>query len=196
MIQQLLNINITNAKCVYNTVNAKLEYSNQKAECNVSREKGEFKMHQEPLQIKMDMTEVKDSIGLKDVFTLTKESAQEWKELASVGVSKTVQEGNNMADPHGLSIGEYIKRTSIVKTETNIAFLPEGDPKIWFEGGDLSIKITPDKININWDTHRKGEYQYTRGNFNYALSQYPKCDIEYIGGPRYVASGSIIDKNV
>lgn len=196
MIQQLLDITITNAKCEYSTTNAKLTYNNQIAQSNMSTQKGEFRMSHDQLQIKMDMTEVKNSIGLKSICTLTKDNANEWKQLAKIGVAEKVQEGNNMANPHGLSIGEYLAKTSIETVETNIGFLPEGRPKIWFEGGDLNIKITPDKVNMNWDTHRKGEYTYTRGSFNYRLSQYPKCEINYIGGPRYVTSGSKLDVNV
>lgn len=196
MIQQLLDINITNAKSEYSTNNAKLEYDNQLAQCDVSTQKGEYDISYDKLEIKMDMTEIKNSIGLKDLFTLNRDKAYEWKQLARNGVQKTVQEGNNMANPHGLSMGEYVKRTSIKKLNTNIAFLPQGDPKIWFEGGGVKINITPDKQNTNWDTHRKGEYEYTRGKFNYALSQYPNCDVTYIGGPRYIESGSMFDVNV
>lgn len=196
MIQQLLDINITNAKCEYSTDNARLEYHNQRVQCDVSTKKGEYKLSHDKLEIKMDMTEIKNSIGLKDPFTFNKDSAQEWKQLAYRGVSKIVQKGNNMANPNGLSMGEYVAKISIKRLNTNIAFLPEGDPKISFEGGGVDINITPDKLNTNWDTHRKGEYDYIRGNFNYRLSQYPKCDVEYIGGPRYVASGSMFDVNV
>lgn len=195
-MQQLLDINITNAKCAYNTTNAKLEYDNQLAQCDVTTQKGEYDISYDKLEIKMDFTEVKNSIGLKDVFTLRKDAVEKYKEIARKGTVKTVQMGNNMADPHGISIGKYFAKTSEEKVETNIAFIPEGDPEIWFEGGTVEINSSPDKVNMQWDTHRKGEYTYIKGNFNYGLSQYPRCDIEYIGGPRYIKTGQYVDVSI
>ncbi len=200
MISQLISIHTTSAKVDYNTVPAKLDYHNQLPECDVQRVKGGLECERVPLKIQMDSTEVRNSIGLKSIVTLSDEFAQQGNADCQQGTSDIVEIGNMLADPNGMSVGDYYMASRSETADVNIDFIPPEHTKVWFEGGDLNMNYTPDTLNLSWDTHRKGEYEYTRGQFNYQVTQEASCTITYLGGPNYVppsadptGTGSVLD---
>lgn len=182
----LLSMHTQKFKCDYEVTNAKLDIKQNKPQVDVTRQKGGWQVESTPIYIDMDNTEVKESLGMKDMDTFVHEVAQTGLQGASEAASEYTELGDMMADFRNFNISSYAKSKAIDNYEMNIKFIPSAHPRMQVVGGQREAEFTPDKLDYNWHTNNKPEVDFTRGRFDFKVLQKPSLQIEYLGGPRYV----------
>ena len=192
-MEQLLRINMVPIAVDLRIDNAKLNLNNPLPKVDVTTQKGGLRIDSDPIKIKMDTFEMRQTIGMKSNTTLIKDFSNEGKKVARQVTKRYVDEGNALADPKGPSVGQMIDSRMKKNTQTVLDFLPKARPKISWSGGDVSIDYQMDKLNMEWDTTTQPKFDFVRGNFDVVVTQKPKVDIEYIGGPIYVPPSAAPD---
>lgn len=185
-MEQLLRINMTPGLIGLSTHNARLIYDSPKPGVDISRQQGGLEINSDFIKVHIDSSKMRESIGLISNKTLTQNFADKGEKLYQQGVSKTVNEGNSLADPHGMKIPDIAAVSNKKSVETVLAFLPKDRPEISWSGGDISINYETDKLNMEWDTQTWMNFDYVQGKVEVGIIQKPRVDVEYIGGPLYI----------
>ncbi len=185
-MERLLNITPVPVLTELNIQKSKLEYSAPLPKVEVSQQKGGLEIKTDRIQINIDTFEMRQSIGLKSVKTLVNEYGDEGVKTAYQATAKFVEEGNQLAQPNGMKPHEMVAQRAVKSIETVLDFLPKSRPEITWEGGDVSIDFTPDKINMEWEIGKISNYNFTYGKVELEVVQKPTVEIEYLGEPRYV----------
>lgn len=185
-MQQLLSIKTTPIQIDYQVTNAQLNYKTKNPVVEISRQKGGFEMHSEPIKVKIDNFEVRQSIGLKSNGTLVQEYSDKGKSDVYEAISQILDEGNQIVNPHGMTIPQMASQKASKTIETVLDFLPSARPEMTWEGGTLDVNFTPDTINMDFDSTDRINFEYTPAQVQFSIKQYPSVNIEYLGGPMYV----------
>ena len=185
-MERLLNIKPIPVATELNIQKNNLEYSAPLPKVKVSQQKGGLEIKTNRIQINIDTFEMRQSIGLKSAKTLVNEYCAEGMKKASEATAKFVQEGNQLAQPNGMKPHEMVAQRAVKSIETVLDFLPKARPEITWEGGDVNIDFTPDKINMEWEIGKFSNYNFTYGKVELEVVQKPTVEIEYLGEPRYI----------
>lgn len=185
-MDQLLSIRTTPIAVEILIDNAKVKYNSRLPKVEVSRQEGGLQMKADPIKINIDTFEMRQSIGLKSNTTLINEAAQKGIKIAYQAIAKYAQEGNELADPSGMSIAQIAASKLSSQVETALDFLPKDGPDISWDGGKLSIHYQMDELNMDWDTTGLTNFEFIPGKIEFDVKQLPKVEIEYLGGPIYV----------
>lgn len=185
-MDQLLSIRTTPIAVEILIDNAQVKYNSRLPKVEVSRQEGGLQMKADPIKINIDTFEMRQSIGLKSNTTLINEAAQKGIKIAYQATAKIAQEGNELADPNGMSIAQIAASKLNNQVETALDFLPKEGPDISWDGGKLSIHYQMDELNMDWDTTGLTNFEFLPGKIEFDVKQMPKVEIEYLGGPIYV----------
>ena len=185
-MDQLLSIRTTPIAVEILIDNAHVKYNSRLPKVEVSRQEGGLQMKADPIKINIDTFEMRQSIGLKSNTTLINEAAQNGIKIAYQATATIAQEGNELADPNGMSIAQIAASKLNQQVETALEFLPKDGPDISWDGGKLSIHYQMDELNMNWDTAGLTNFEFRPGKIEFEVKQMPKVEIEYLGGPIYV----------
>jgi len=185
-LEQLLSIKTIPIKIDVSITDAKLKYNTKLPKVEVTRNKGGFEMKAEPIKINIDSFEMRKSIGLKSVATLTKEFAEDGIKLCYEGIARVVEEGNSLASPKGMSVAEIAASRIGHSIETVLDFLPSERADISWEGGTLNINYQMDSLDFDWDTDARLHFDFVPGKVQFEILNKPAIEIDYIGDPIYV----------
>lgn len=185
-MDQLLSIRTTPIAVEILIDNAQVKYNSRLPKVEVSRQEGGLQMKADPIKINIDTFEMRQSIGLKSNTTLIDEAAQNGIKIAYQATATIAQEGNELADPNGMSIAQIAASKLNKQVETALEFLPKEGPDISWDGGKLSIHYQMDELNMDWDTPGLTNFEFIPGKIEFEVKQMPKVEIEYLGGPIYV----------
>lgn len=186
MVGQLLSIKQIPVSVEIVIEKAKLEYNSELPKVEMSREKGGLQMKADPIRINIDSFEMRKSIGLKSNGTLIKDFADKGIKVSYDAIASIAEEGNQLADPHGMKPADIAAAKVTKSIETVLDFLPKQGPDISWDGGKLSIHYQMDKLNMDWDTGKVENYEFIPGKISLEVKQMPSVEIEYLGGPIYV----------
>lgn len=157
--------------------NAKMEMSFSPARLN---------MEQKNTKVRIDTTEMRSSIGLKNVDTKIAEAAQRGMQAAQRATAEIAQQGNQMAQiQDGVTIGQIARQKMLSQPDSITVFLPNVGPSISWEPAELNVQYQPSELNVDWQT-MQNTLDYVPGKFQMIIERYPRVQIEYLGEPNYV----------
>lgn len=188
-MEQLLSITTTPIQIEVNISNARLDQSTELPSVEISRERGGYTMKAEPIRVNIDTFEIRQETGLKTDATITKELANEGMKIAYEGTARVVNEGNALAEIHNnVRPSDIAKQRSMesFKVETVMDFIPKSRPDISWDGGTISLNYQTDKLNFEWDVFDKASFEFVPPSIQFTVTERPKVEIEYLGGPIYV----------
>jgi hypothetical protein len=132
----------------------------------LERDRGGFEMKSDPIRMELDNRAFFDSLGLKSIGGLADDLVQRGKEAALESTARYCREGDLLANPKSGGVSEIILQRMTKSIDTMLVFIPE-PPSVSWEGGDVSIEYTPDRLRFDWSTHSpKIEYQPYSIEFN------------------------------
>lgn len=187
-MEQLLQISTVKSSLEYHITDAAVKYNNHRPSADVTRERGGFQMKSDVIQMKMDGQKMRDSIGLKMPDTIMRDYMAAGKRAVQEAIAEKVREGYLLMDGLRNSPAsiQASKNPNLDRPQLETVFLPSSPPEISWEGGTVDIKYTPDKLNYKWNVEPNHTFEYTRGEVELKVAQYPKVNIEYVGEPHYV----------
>lgn len=186
---QLLKITNIPMKIKMQLEDARLEYSSKPTRVNVDTTPGKLHMNSEHIKVRLDSTQLRQQLGYKSAFAATAEAAangeQHIKMVAdrySAQAMAMTQNGADLKDVMAPRI--FPEMPNMVTT-----FIPNGGTDITWQPPQLDVEYMPANVNLSWDI-AKNTMEYVPGKFSMEILQYPKVQIEYIGGRQYVPPSS------
>jgi hypothetical protein len=123
----------------------------------IEQQNAQMTVQREDPKIELDLEAFKDNIGLKEISTLTQESAARAHELAKQGIRETVSNGNYVGTlpSHGNSIAQIAMQNMLKPSapQTNRSSVPDGAVKMKGNPGDFNIDWSRNDITISWDQY-------------------------------------------
>lgn len=166
---------------------ATLQYTQGSAEIEVTRDKGGLKIKSNPIKLKMDTFDARSSIVPTTMQSIT-QAAQRGTSMAYAATAEYAQEGqlmiNAKLDENVFSTIDA-RRNQKPTGEFELGFLPNVGPNIEWSTPDITIEYQMDKLNFDLKV-QNGNFEFTPGNIEVSITQYPDVVIEYIGKPIYV----------
>jgi len=189
MNQNLLNITTIPIDIQVNIVPGKLVNPKApKPEIKISTGDGGFKIEAEPAKINIDTYAARSSMGYGNYnfADFNKNEAQKGISLAYKGTAKIVQNGNALA--RGSTAGQLaMQNSSAGKTiQTVMEHLPKTGADVTFDKGQLNINYETKDVNIDWANLKTVPLEFRPGRIEFNVTQMPRVEIEYTGGPIYV----------
>lgn len=169
---------------------ARIGVETQRSEIQIQSRLPKLQMQQTNAKIEIDKKEPRVIIdqhacfataGLKNVFELTDQAAQEGMQQASEYAGKKAAEGDALADIRnkGNTIAQIAKSNVYQEHEFNIDNIPKERPKIDVEGyinisavnGEINSQVEKGSVSINASEPKVNLY----------LREKPSINIQYIG---------------
>lgn len=163
----------------------KFNYNTELPKVEVSRQDGGLRMRADPIRINIDNTNVRNSIGMKNIDTLARDFAQDSIRICYQAVAKIAQDGNKLMDTQNYTPAQIAKEKNLQSIETILSFLPKDGPDISWTGGTLSINYQADNLNFDWDLHTRPSFEFVPGSVEFKIKELPRLEIEYVGRPIY-----------
>ncbi|WP_102692932.1 DUF6470 family protein [Rummeliibacillus pycnus] len=178
-----LEIHTTRAQIDLKITEAKVDIEQPKAVQDIEQPKGVLEIRTTRGHLEVDSTQAREDLGLYSAPRAIKINAEQALQAVKEGMSRTVQEGNQMMDlkHKGNVISQIAKqRYGPKKVESEIKFIPSVDSvKIENTPGTLSINYTPSKVKINVQTN-KPVITYTPWDVETFLVQKPSITIDVV----------------
>lgn len=153
-----LDIHTTRAQIDLKITDATVDIEQPKAVQDIQQPKGVLEIHTTRGHLEVDSSQAWEDLGLYSAPRAIKINAEQALQAVKEGMSRTVQEGNQMMDLRrkGNVISQIAKqRYGPKKVESEIKFIPSVDAvKIENTPGTLSINYTPSKVQINVQTNK------------------------------------------
>lgn len=184
-MEQLLQIKTVPMEIEIIVNRAKLNYNTDLPKVKVTRENGGLKMKADPIKIQLDNTNVRNSIGMKNADTLTRDYAQRSIRISYQGVARMVQDGNKLLDAQNYTPAQIAAEQNQRTIETVMSFLPSAGPDISWTGGTLSISYQADEMDFDWDIASSPSFEFVPGSVEFQVKTQARVDIEYVGRPIY-----------
>ena len=189
-MEQLLELNTTNIQLEMHVTPAKLQYSSPRPSYTMARDAGGLQISSKPARLSIDTYEARSSMGFKTALDAGRQFAQKSFQSCKDGITSIMQEGRtlmNIQNKQDNAIGQlaYDRVLSSMQTDMQIAFLPSVPANISWEPYDLNIRYEMDKLNFDWHTSDSPNMEYTPAKIECLVKEYPRLDVEYIGGPIY-----------
>lgn len=119
----------------------------------MERDRGGLEIRYDPIHADIDNRAFFDSLGLKSVGLLGRELVDRGKNAVLEGMARSAREGDLLAAPRSGGIAEIAAENAVKSIETMLVFIPER-PSVSWEGGDVGIEYTPDRLRFEWKTNR------------------------------------------
>ncbi|HWP79527.1 MAG TPA: DUF6470 family protein [Candidatus Acidoferrum sp.] len=129
---------------------AKLDPEFRPASFTLERQAGGYKMDFEPARIQIDNDPYFDSVGLKDMDTLSADAAAAARSVAWEAAANACRRGT--AIQHGASIGEFTMRRLTRGIERMLTCIQPAKPEVSCVRAQLSVSYVQDELDYDWDT--------------------------------------------
>lgn len=163
--------------------NATVDIEQPKAVQDIEQPKGTLEIHTTRGHVEVDSSQAWEDLGIYSAPRAIKIKAEQALQDVKEGMSRTVQEGNQMMDLRhkGNAIAQITKQRFGPKpVESAIKFIPSvGSVKIENIPGTLAIDYTPSKVQINVQTN-KPRVTYTPWDVETYLVQKPSITIDVV----------------
>lgn len=182
----LLRITSVPIKLEYNITKARLEGTNGRPRNTMKTTPAQMDMRAQNIKVQINTEELRKSMGYMSSRDLIKDAAERGMQAAEEATIRYVEEGNQLAQAFkGITPAQALSRDNYQMPETMLRFLPSVGPEISWIPNSLEMNYTPSRVDINWD-NIKNSMEYIPWDVKFNVLQYPKVNIEYIGGPNYV----------
>lgn len=172
---------------------ARLEM-NQPAEvqADISQKQGRFQMKSRNIQMRMDSSEMRASLGLKDMQRFAADNAAKGVQNAQSTTGTDMSDVPKFGDP-SVSVKDIMASKLMDPTpQVAVTFLPTVGPAITWQPADLQLDYEPGTVTFDWKL-LQNTMEYIPGKFHLDILQYPDVQIEYLGGPNYVPPSAAPD---
>lgn len=131
-------------------------------------------------EVIIDLRQSFDSMGLQDSTALARSCAADARQTVMRGISRRVQEGDALAQPHGPSVGAIVAASAASERppkELVITAMPAVPPKITARLGAVRGSCTPGAVYVQLNP---GAVQgdFTWGQVDVYLARAPYIDIK------------------
>lgn len=158
---------------------AKLNMAIKQPELDLSPKPANLSLHTEYPEVMIDLRQSFDSMGLKDIVSLEKETAAEGRKTALSGIERRVADGERMAEPNSPSVAKIVSDSAprmILKKELKLGLIPEAPPKISAKLGSVKGSYTPGDLNGNY-IRGTVNGAFTWGRVDVYMEREPSIDI-------------------
>ncbi len=185
---QLLKITRVPIQVQYEVEPAKLEAQRyQKPKGNIDKQEPKLEIRKKDIQVNLSTKQSFASMGIQDHSTRAMQARNRGVQKAQQGVSDTVELGNNLANiAGGATINGTVQHQNMSNYRTTeMTFIPSVGPDISWDPAEIDMNYEAGDVNINWEL-MSNSMTYVPGKFSLNITQYPKVNIEYVGGFQYV----------
>lgn len=134
----------------YEITKAQLLIKTIPPEIKVKTERNGYEMDGHPIKIQMDNKDFFESIGIKSVDKVLKESAEYGKQAVLKSMARCTKENDALLGPDGMTMAEVVAQSSYKTISSTLDFIPENRPKISWKDGYTDIKYIKDDRNVEW----------------------------------------------
>jgi hypothetical protein len=191
-MEPLLEIKSVPIKLEIRTTEAQMEMTQGTAELEITREKGGLSIHSRPIRLSLDTFEMRNSISPTAV-TAVRQSAASGQQAAYAATAAYAQQGQLLLKTQ---IGQELvtqfakeSTTKNLKTNVGLTFIPTTGPEISWTPAEMDISYQMDELNFEWNI-QEPTFEFTPGDVEISVGQYPDVIIEYVGGPVYVPASA------
>lgn len=185
---QLLKITTTPIEYKLQLQNAALKVSeNTPAKLNPKTNPSELNIKTQNIKVKLDTSRARDSLGFHDQTTTAKNAGERGLQAAQQATAQYAAIGNQLAQIQYPSqdVPTVFAQLLTKQPETAMVFLPSQGPDISWEPNSIDINYKPATVQTEWQS-AKFTMEYVPSKYKLDIVQYPKVNIEYVGGPMYV----------
>lgn len=164
------------------TADAVLSMRSFRPSMTVSTQRPELNVQNRPVRVKIDQSQCFSEAGLKGIFELNRDIAQEGRQAVLEGIAQMVADGNTMAAIQHKSeavVELAVEKSLPLPADFNITFIPRSRPLIEVEGG-VSFNPTPGRVNLQVEV-RPTEIKYQPYQIDIYLAQRPEFHYEFVG---------------
>lgn len=129
------------------------------AEVKVDTQRNGFRMESDPIKIQIDNSGFFQSIGIKPVSSVLKDSAASAKKAVLDYMSRVTNEKNAELGPNAKTIAEIANSRTEHTVWSGLDFIPKEGPHISWKGGDIEIEYEKDERHVDM-TPARIEFQY------------------------------------
>lgn len=151
---------------------------------NMERQRGSLNLRTSHVKVNIDTFECRASAGLKSTARTIQEFASEGISAAYEATRAYAENGNYLMDSHGSrsAFAEVAaSKFSPPPAQTILTFMPSVAPQFDVIPGEVSFDPYMDKLIFDWHTSHRPQLEYVPGGIEFAVTQYPQLQIEYIG---------------
>ncbi|MDO5601301.1 MAG: DUF6470 family protein [Oscillospiraceae bacterium] len=154
-------------------------------QADISQKQGQFHMKSRNIQMRMDSSEMRASLGLKDIQRFAADNAAKGTQNVQETTGAIMSDVSKFGDP-GMSVKDIMASKLMDPTpQVAMTFLPTVGPAITWQPPDLQLDYEPGTVTFDWKL-LQNTMEYIPGKFHLEILQYPDVQIEYLGGPNYV----------
>jgi hypothetical protein len=191
-MEPLLEIKSVPIQLEIRTTNAEMKMKQGTAELEISRTEGGLSIHSRPIRLSIDTYEARNSVSPTPT-TAVKQSAASGQQAAYAATAAYAQQGQLLLKTQ---IGQELvtqfaeeSQTKNLKTNVGLTFIPTVGPDISWTPAEMDISYQMDELNFDWDI-QEPKLEFTPGDVEISVGQYPDVIIEYVGGPVYVPASA------
>lgn len=184
---QVLQITSVPVKYKLSVEHARLEYQQDFIpQADVKTTPPELSLKTQDIQVRLDTYQARRSVGFSSVKDLIADNAARGKQSIADKTREYVTTGQQMADTaEGVTIGQIIEKKTIGSQRgIYTAFLPSGGAEISWIPNNIETNIKAGDLKYDWKTP-DNPMDYIPGSVSMEILEYPRVDIEYVGGPLY-----------
>jgi hypothetical protein len=174
----------TYAQIGLDTTKSKQEIRQPHAELNLRQEAAKLTIDRTPSRLEIDQTQAWNDQNLKDPFTLSRDWADEAKQLVLEGIARRAEEGTQLSriEQGGNPIAAIARgNTSPPPADFNFGVMPQY--------GSVKIQFHPSMLNIQWELGGKTMdpvihqpvHEYTPSKVEVYVKQKESLSIDFVG---------------
>lgn len=137
----------------------------------------------------LDFTQTYESLGMKNVDVVTKQSAAQAVQASNDATREYVKMGNSLSQiQSGITIGDYFKNKNLSQTSITgqLSIMEISSPEIRMENmAETTFDVSRASVEQNWEIERN-KMEFIPGKYQMEITQFPEVKIEYVGGINYV----------
>jgi hypothetical protein len=191
-MEPLLEIRSVPIQLEIRSTDAQMKITRGTAELEITREKGGLSIHSRPIRLSLDTFESRNSVT-PTVINAVKQNAVNGQQAAYAATAAYAQQGQLLLKTQ---IGQELvtqfaeeSQTKNLKTNVGLTFIPTTGPEISWTPAEMDISYQMDQLNFDWDI-QDPKIEFTPGDVEISVGQYPDVIIEYVGEPLYVPPSS------
>ena len=183
---QLISIHTTPLKWSIQTQPARLEMKQaDNADIAINQKDAKISIHSRNIQIQLDTTEMRRSMGLRDISAVLEDEAAKGREAAQQAVAEFSRFGTQMGRiADGVTIAQLVTQKIMEQPDTITAFIPSVGPDISWIPAEANLEYIPGELSTDWKVNRN-LMEYIPGKFEFIIDQYPDITIQWLGQPNY-----------
>ena len=185
---QLLSIHTIPLRYEIHCEPARLEMKDASAQpvASAKTQSPKLTQHLAQSQIQMDGSEMRKAFGLLNNTDFAKSRADDGVQNIQDVTQNNVDVGKQLSHiEKGVTISDIVKQKALQQPTYVTVFLPNGGTKISWTPAQAENQYDAGSTSYDWETNRP-EYTYIPGSFSMKITQWPRVEIEYLGGFSYV----------